>query len=92
MYYCLDYMVSKLEKAKDNEVQEITRQLKQCVKALVDKLRNRVAAEAHPVVPFPIGQHLSFAMYSLTTVVKTLISYAPASIEEVRGCHEGAIP
>ena len=54
MYYCLDYMVSK--KAKDNKMQETTRQLKQCVNAQVNKLQNRVAAKAHPVVPLPIGQ------------------------------------
>ena len=73
MYYCLDYMVSK--KSKDNEMQETTRQLKQCVKAQVNKLQNRVAAKVYPVVPLPIGQHLSFAMYNLTCVVKTVSSY-----------------
>ena len=52
MYDCLDDMVS--EKTEDNEMQKTTRQLKDCVKAKVEKLQNSIAAEAHPVFYLPI--------------------------------------
>jgi hypothetical protein len=47
MYDCLAQMVS--EEAEDNEMQETSRRLEECVKAQVDHLQNRVAAKAHSV-------------------------------------------
>ena len=48
------------------------------VKAQVDKLQNRVAAEAHPVVPLPIGQHLLSLSQSASTCRLPCIASPPS--------------
>ena len=70
------------EKTKDDEMQETARQLNDCVKAQVEKLQNRIAAEAHPVFYLPIVQHLLFATNNLAPVIEALVSYASHRFKE----------